>query len=74
MRRAEENGGFKVLRVSFRRQMARLCLARPLPRLSSPSPRAASLVEQQDRPCPSVPFAPRPFSGRSATAAGSSDR
>lgn len=67
------NWGFKVLRVSFRRQIARLS-ARPLPPHPLPSPQAASLVEQQDRLDPIVPFVPHPFLVRSAAATGSSDR
>ena len=64
---------FKVLRVSFRRQNARLS-ARPLPPLPLPSTRIASLVGQQDRLDPIVPFVPHPFLARSAAATDSSDQ
>ena len=68
-------GGVRVLRVSFRRQIARLS-ARPPPSLPLPSPQTASPVEQGRLGpiVPIVPFVPRPFSGRSAAATGSSDR
>ena len=61
------DGEFKVHLLSFRRQIARLSVARP-------RPQAASHVQQQDRLSPSVPFAPHPFSDRSALATGSSGR
>ena len=65
-RRTEVDGEFKVHLLSFRRQNARLSVARP----RTPSPQADSLAQQQDRSGPSVPFAPRPSSGRSALATG----